>query len=211
MKYQHIKQMQNLADNYIKYKDVASVFTAYGGKWCLSRLSFENIQNLYGYYRRIVKKIETEGEDAFVKEQLHWLGKDDEAEDIIKESMHGRIEKALEYITTRIQGAGTGWMPEELYDKFMNEELLKTSLMTIFKPVYEEYQAVDQNTTGKDMRFTVWNALRQTTTHVTPKHVNFLIERCDFPFRLEEKREEEQGKRVKEYRFVDLKETEDEK
>lgn len=199
VKRQHIKLMQDLFDQYIEYEDVSSAFTVFGGLLYLSMLSFQNIENLSNYYLRMIEKFEAEGEDAFVKEQLHWLGKDREAEDIIKESHKSNIQKALERIVTRIHEAGVEWMPIETYDNFMNEEQLKSDLLTIFKPVYEKRG----NIQGKNMFKTTWNALRKTTSHVRPAHVDCMVEYCGFPFKLEE-----QGKK---YKFVDLKVTEDEK
>lgn len=199
---QHIKLMQDLSDQYIKYEDVSSAFTVFGGQWYLSRLSFQNIENLSNYYLRIIEKFETEGEDAFVKEQLRWLGKEGEAEKIIEESKYSRIEKALERITEKIRESGMKWMPLKVYDDFMNEEPLKSDLKTIFKPIYEEYE-VDDNKLAKDWRKTVWDAITKTTSHITPIHVNGLIKCCGFPFGLEEQKEK-QGKRVRSFRFVDL-------
>lgn len=202
---QHIKLMQKLADQYIKYKDISSVFTVYGGKWYLNRLAFQHIENLHNYYQGIIKRFKAGEEDAFVKEQLRWLGKEDEAEKIIEESKYSRIEKTLEYITTRIREAGMEWMTRDECKKLKNE--IKKELMYILEKVGQKVAGKD----GNSYYDVVHGMLYRTTSYINSDHVEFLNKYCYFPFKLEQQKEEQQGKKVKKYRFVELKTTEDKK
>ena len=201
----HIKLMQDLSDHYINYSDVSSVFTVYGGKWYLNRLSVQNIENLNMYYKRIIEKFEAEGEDAFIREQLCWLGKDDEAENIIKRSRSSKLQMALERITERIQETGMEWMEKEKWKSLKN--VMGQDLMCVFQSLNEETLAEED----KGFEKTVYNAIYRTSTHLTPKHVGFLNKYCGFPFQLEESKREESGKKVPKYKFRNLEEIEEDK
>lgn len=74
MEDQHRMLLQAMFDGYIKYEDLKGVFTVYKGKLYLNMLSFQNIQNLIGYYRKMIDRFDEE-KDAFAREELSWLGK----------------------------------------------------------------------------------------------------------------------------------------
>lgn len=90
----HIILMQMIAEKKIRYEDVASLFCIYNGQYYLNLLSMENLENLNQYYQRIIERYDSEGKDAFVREQLEWLEKtSEEIEEIIKESSISMEEK----------------------------------------------------------------------------------------------------------------------
>lgn len=100
IKKNHIKVMRDIMDGLIRYEDARSVFCTYGGILYVNLLAYQNSRNLYLYYDNIIRKIDEDGDDAFVREQLSWLGlAGEEVNKIILgriEVCRGRVIKAFE-------------------------------------------------------------------------------------------------------------------
>lgn len=96
---QHCKFMHMLANNELRYEDVTKVFRVECGVLVLSLLSFTHLENLRKIYGDILCRFEEDGEDAFIKEQLSWLGKSDlEARKIIEDSKRSQLDQARETV-----------------------------------------------------------------------------------------------------------------
>ncbi len=86
----HIRVMCDLADGRIRYEDVKRVFCTYGEILYVNFLARTNLQNLYNHYENIVKSMSEDGDDAFIREQLSWLGL---AEEEVNEILFGEFDR----------------------------------------------------------------------------------------------------------------------
>lgn len=99
----HIWLMDKIADYKIREEDVFRVFRIENGMFYLSRLAAKNIDNQIVYYNQILSKFETDGEDAFVKEQLRWIGiTGEDANDVINEAKRSEVERCRSVIIKNI-------------------------------------------------------------------------------------------------------------
>lgn len=100
IKENHIRVMRHIAEGRIRYEDARSVFCTYGGILYVNLLAYENLQILYSHYENIIERIDEDGDDAFVKEQLSWLGlTEEEVNDVLRGEIEGcrlRVIKAFE-------------------------------------------------------------------------------------------------------------------
>lgn len=96
----HIRVMRDIAEGRIRYEDARSVFCTYGGMLYANLLAYHNLQILYSHYENIIERIDEDGADAFVKEQLSWLGlTEEEVNDVLRGEIEGcrlRVIKAFE-------------------------------------------------------------------------------------------------------------------
>lgn len=207
IKKQHVKLMRSIADNKFGYRYAFSVLNVYAGTLYLNYLAAQNLENLNLYYQRIIDRFDKEGEDAFVREQLGWLGKSGEADDIIKMSKMRRQQKALNRFVERISTDKMDWMESEVYKVFMNKmsDDLRCILTLAIGKVGEK-EEVDVGDNKTTTYSTVEGAIKRTSSHVTEVHLRFMNKYCGFPFKLESRKSEE--KRTQ-YRFVYLGESEE--
>lgn len=98
------------------------------GNLYISELAKKHIYNLLEYYDSICKLFEKDGEDAFIKEQLRWLGcSEEDIEEKILEWQLNEEEKAIKTINDTIgklvnipiNSERNGRIKEELCDEFL--------------------------------------------------------------------------------------------
>lgn len=100
----HLEMMYKVSNNHIRYDDISRIFYAYKGVWYLSLLARQNVENLSSYYQNIINKFENGDENAFLREQLRWLGKtDDEANKIILSGKESKLEKSRNKVISELE------------------------------------------------------------------------------------------------------------
>ena len=96
---QHCQIMKKMAENELDYKDVMKVFWVYGGILMLNLLAYHHLEILCSYYQRIIECFSTYGDNAFLQEQLKWLGKNQkETDEVINGCMKSRLDEARENV-----------------------------------------------------------------------------------------------------------------
>ncbi len=164
----HIRVMRDLADGRIRYEDVKRVFCTYGEILYVNFLARTNLQNLYNHYENIVKSMSEDGDDAFIREQLSWLGlAEEEVNKIILgqiEVCRGRVIKAFE------EQAKKSSVPK---DDFTNFKLtIKDDLILLLEQVAE-----------KDKKYnTVEEAIKKNERVISSNNMDYLRCNCNIPF-----------------------------
>ena len=170
LKKQNIRLMRDIANQRVKFDYLSKIFNVYCGTLYLNLLAFSNLENLNTYYQRIIDKFDKEGEDAFVREQLHWLDKDAEADKIIEDSKMSRFEKARNRVIEKMMNLVDSEMSiKELtsYTDEMHDDLL----------IVLEY--VDKNDSNY---LKTREAIYKKGTPLSKYSMDFLREKCDIPF-----------------------------
>ena len=186
--YQHRKMMQEIFDGYIKFEDVRHAFTVYDGKFHLSMMSFQHIENLNIYFQDIIRKFEEEGEDAFAREQLRWIGKTGKvAEEIIKKSKQmGEIESRKRIIASLNEIVGKKKLREE-FSKF-TDRIIKDLRTVVAQPV--DFPDEKKRT---NEQFENWNTVKREFTKtgkvISKQSMEFLRTYCRIPFQVETDRQ----------------------
>ncbi len=164
----HIRVMRDLADGRIRYEDVKRVFCTYGEILYVNFLARTNLQNLYNHYENIVKSMSEDGDDAFIREQLSWLGlAEEEVNKIILgqiEVCRGRVIKAFEEQVKKSS------VPK---DDFTNFKLtIKDDLILLLEQVAE-----------KDKKYnTVEKAIKKNERVISSNNMDYLRCNCNIPF-----------------------------
>lgn len=184
---QHEKIMREIYDNYNGYENVRCSFTVYDGKWHLNLLSFENIQKLVCYFNNMIRKFDEEGEDAFAREQLRWLGKTGEtAEDIIRESKLADEKESRKRVTAALREIAGKKMIREEYKK-LTDEMLTDLRVVVAHPV--DFPSEMERT---NEQFEKWNTIKREFSKagkvLSKQSMEFLRTYCRIPFQLDNDR-----------------------
>ena len=160
--------MRDIMNSHIRYDDVRSVFCTYEGILYVNLLAYKNLQNLYSYYENIVERMDEDGDDAFIREQLSWLGlAEEEVNKIILgqiEVCRGRVIKAFEEQVKKSP------VPK---DDFTNFKLtIKDDLILLLEQVAE-----------KDKKYnTVEEAIKKNERVISSNNMDYLRCNCNIPF-----------------------------
>lgn len=115
----HVYLMPRIMNSEKFYRNIRSIFTVIDGVLCLNLLSVQNIENLSLFYNYLIEKFETDGEDAFLKEQLRWLNKtEDEIDKILTEERYGKVEKSRQNIIKAFETIADKDILKEEFIKF---------------------------------------------------------------------------------------------
>lgn len=172
---QHVQVMRKIDDGIYRYGDVKSLFNVYGGTLYLNSLAMKNIENLQAYYSEIIKKFENDETNAFIREQLCWLGKEDEEVDKIIE---GEIKEFYKEVKMKIDARLNKPMLKQEMNDFHKEirikllEILKHECWKIGKNAKEDYE-------------TAYNTLYRSTSCISKKTMSVLSEICDLPYEID--------------------------
>lgn len=168
IKENHIKVMRAIMDGRIRYEDARSVFCTYGGILYVNLLAYKNLQNLYSHYENIVERMDEDGDDAFIREQLSWLGL--EGEEVNKiilgqvEVCRGRVIKAFEEQVEKSP------VPKDDFKIF--KLTIKEDLILLLKQVVE-----------KDKKYNiVAEAIKKNERVISSKNMDYLRCNCNIPF-----------------------------
>ncbi|MCC8051424.1 MAG: DEAD/DEAH box helicase family protein [Clostridiales bacterium] len=186
----HCELMRKLAEHTYRYEDVSKLFYVYQGTFLLNKLSAQNLLNLSSYYDSMIKKFGTSPETidkyAFIREQMHWLGKTDfEAEMIIEEFAKSEWDKAWKCIDDVLKGLVEKNMSVDENKEWKNDNgEFQKSLIILMNEV-ENRKTIDDGDKSKIK--TIVGVATKTSNALTKPCVDFLRKYCDLPYGLEVK------------------------
>lgn len=174
--HQHILTMQKIANKEVNLEDAASLFLVFNGNLYLNMLSIKNFDKLNLHYQKILEHFEGEGTDAFVREQLTWLGKTpEEMDEIIKDSKITKEEKNYSFVMEKLQ---------EIVDVSKEEKEAIDFKKGIADKLLVLVEAVDESISERN---TVINAIKKNDRPLSKKNMDFLREYCNLPFSMDAK------------------------
>ncbi len=184
---QHKKMMQKISDGHLSYEDVRHIFTVYDGKWYLNSLAQRHIENLICYYRGVISKFETEGDDAFAREQLSWLGRTGKiAHEIINESKLTEESESRSRVIEELNNIVGKKMVREEYQNFVDGILTDLRVLAAH-PI--DFPGEQERT---NEQFEKWNTIKRefnkTGKVLSKQSMEFLRIYCRIPFRLDNDR-----------------------
>ena len=171
---QHCATMQKIFNREINFKEAVKIFLQYRGCIYLNLLAMKNLDNLNIYYQNVLERFDAEGEEAFVKEQLEWLGKTAEEIDmIIENSSMTTKEKYRECVLEKIN---------EILDKPKEKDKIIAFKKEISDKLRYLVEAVEEE---NPERKKVIDSIRRNERPLSKKDMEFLNQYCDLPFRIE--------------------------
>ncbi|MDD7637866.1 MAG: DEAD/DEAH box helicase family protein [Clostridiales bacterium] len=172
----HCKLMSKMADNELDYADVMKVFRVYEGVLLLNLVAFEHLEHLRDCYIKTMKRFDEEGEDAFVKEQLEWLGKTTiEVEKIVNDSKYSQLEKDRERVIEAIRQKID--KPMDMYTIAM----FKMSIREELKRLVEEIECDEKK------KKALKDDLGKTKRPLSAPQMKLLKEYCGIPYEIKVK------------------------
>lgn len=176
---QHIVLLNRLLNEENMYEKIKAAFYAKDGILYLNLLSVYQMDNLKGFYKQMIDKFEEEGEDAFLREQLRWLGKSEkEIEDMIAQS---RITEE-----TRIRKEVC-----EKIDNIVDTPMNKAEAIDFKNMVRDDLISLVHFCQGSSDKDSVENNLKKNERPISDKNMNYLRENCMLPYRVEKSNENE--------------------
>lgn len=184
---QHKKMMQKISDGHLGYEDVRHIFTVYDGKWYLNSLAVRHIEYLICYYRDVVSKFETEGDDAFAREQLSWLGRTGKiADEIINESKLTEESESRSRVIEALNNIVGKKMVRQEYQNFIDGILTDLRVLAA-QPI--DFPGELERT---NEQFEKWNTIKRefnkTGKVLSKQSMEFLRIYCRIPFRVDNDR-----------------------
>lgn len=174
------------------YDKLKSAFYAYNGCLCLNQLSLYQMDKLKSFYDQMLTKFDNEGEDAFVKEQLRWLGKkEDEIEGIISENKITAEERSRKEICRLF---------EEIIDKPLKEE----DAIEFKKKVREDLLVLIQSCEKGKEKQTVEGSLKRVDRPISAKNMKFFKENCKLSYIMEVESSKEDSETYYTLRHADV-------
>lgn len=172
---QHKMLMKDIMDGKIKFEDVRASFWACAGTLYLNFLSFKNLENINKYYVELLSEFDKYGEDAFVREQLRWLGiVDEDAQRIIGESKISRLQKAKQKVIDAFN---------ENVDKKMDMKANRELKNRIRGELQILVEGIDDNNADKKKYL---DAIKKNDRVISKFLMRFLSDYCDIPFEMSE-------------------------
>lgn len=178
--------IDRIARNEIRLEDVFKVFRIEQGILFLSSLAFRNITNQICYYNDIIEKFKKEGKDAFVKEQLKWLGITGEgANSIINNSRLIEQERCRTIILEEIEKLFEDGKDSREMSKDESIEW-KGTIRSEFKTLAESLEwkkgMPENENVFKDRKVHVINNLKRSNRHITDDFMEFFKMYDNFPY-----------------------------
>ena len=168
---QHQILMSKLMNNKVAYDDIRTLFLAVDGFFVLNMLSFENLKNLDKYYVELFNKFDKYGDDAYVREQLSWLGKsEDEIDKIISDANKSSYELSREKVIQELERVCDVRMSREEFTDFKNE--IANHLEVLVKCMAKDDKKYD----------TYINICTRTDRTITDEFMKCLKTYCNIPF-----------------------------
>ncbi len=176
---QHCKFIRNIFRNIIRFEDASRIFLVYEGMLYINLLAFEHLENLSQYYYRIIRRFDEEDEDAFLREQLGWLGiVDAEIERIILDSKLSQLSKDRRTVV-------------EAFNQILNQSMNRDEAIEFKKTICEELVRLAEAAECDDKkRRNTATTFSKNDRPISEKSMKFLEEFCDIPFILERKKGE---------------------
>lgn len=169
--------MNDIMNERIKFEDVKKLFLAYNGMFYLNRLSVKNLENLDTFYLKIIKRFDEEGENAFLREQLEWVGKTpEEIDDIIKNSSISTLEKYHNDADKKIR-------------IFLNKKMTKSENIDLKTKIKKEilyildHLAYTEEIDSERKKYR--DLFYKNDREISKPSMNFLREYCGFPYEMQ--------------------------
>lgn len=184
IKKNHIKVMRDIASNRIKYEDARRAFCVYGGTVYLNLLAYQNLKNLNLYYQEIIERLTQSGGDAFLREQLSWLGFGEEK---VTGILLGEVERSRARVIKAFE--------EQLKTLDLSKDKFIDFKLTIRSDLLVLLQSIDNNTEGWK---TAYKAIYSPDRPLTPNAMKFLNKHCKVPYAVKQKQSKYTVERVEE-------------
>lgn len=163
------------------YDKLKVAFYAYKGCLCLNQLSLCQMDKLKNFYDQMVMKFDEEGEDAFIREQLRWLGKQDcEIEGIISEDRKTAEEKSRDKVC-------------RLFDEILDQAMPENAVVEFKKKVKDDLLVLLQSCEECKDKQTVVNSIRKSDRVISAKNVKYLRDNCKLSYVMDVKSNTEDG------------------
>lgn len=160
---------------------VKALFYARNGILQLNPLSVCQMDHLKQFYNQIMDKFELEGEDAFVREQLRWLGKkEQEIENIISENKVTAEERSRKEVC-------------RLFEEVIDKPLKEKDAIVFKGKVRENLLVLIQSCEESKEKQTVENSLKKLDRPISGKNMMFFKLNCKLPYTMKVESSNEDG------------------
>lgn len=168
---QHKKYLNDLMKDKGGLDDLRTIFMSLDGVLILNKLSVKNLQKLDQYYIKLKKKFEKYGEDAFLREQLLWLGKtDEEIEIIISDANKSKYDLSRERVIRELN---------RICDKNMSQDEFLAFKNSISSDLVELVEYVGK----ENSQYKSYISLcKKNERPISSKFMEYLRINCDIPF-----------------------------
>lgn len=170
--FMHNEIMRDLREYMVDYDTVSSLCYIANGQFYFSRLAYEQMQLQVDYYSRMYKAMQ-EDPNAFIKEQLSWINKSNDFENIIMDE----FEKAKNKLEQNIGAFFSGEIREE--DSVFDMEQFEKDNRAAYKVL------IDNLDVEEDERQTMWDSVYKTGRSMSVDKFNRLAEKCELKYRME--------------------------
>ena len=173
------------------YSYVRNLCFVWGNDLRLNNLAFEQCKYLKEFYQQIIKKFEEEGPNAFIREQLTWLGKD---EDYICEIIQGQKDRLKKEICEEIDKYVGKKMSKE--DNLYLRESIRRPIKSLLEILVED-NSIDA-TLKKDCKTNMQELGKASISHnnnsqsvrqLACEKFNGIVEILDLKYKMEGKNE----------------------
>lgn len=179
--WQHVLLLHRLLNEEKIYDKIRMAFYSKDGLLLLNSLSVKNMDTLKEFYNSAIAKFEREGEDAFVREQLRWLGKgDEEIEEMIAQS------KITE--ETRIRQEVC-----DMINDIIDDQMTKAKAIDFKNRISDKLLSLIRFCQDSNEKGTVEKSLKKNDRPISDKNMDYLRENCDLPYVMDVKRNKDDG------------------
>lgn len=169
--YQHQIWLKKLMNNEVSFDNIKAIFFAVNGVLVLNMLSLRNIENLNQYYVELLKKFDKHEEDAFLREQLSWLGKtEDEIERLLSDAYKDKYELSREKVINELGAVCDMTMSREEFIALKNR--IATDLEELVEYVGKEHS---------DYKKYI-DLCKKNERAISDKFMDYLRVNCNIPF-----------------------------
>lgn len=170
---QHAWLLKRLLDEENVYDKVKVAFYASNGWLLLNFLSVAQIDKLKVFYNDVIENFSSEGEDAFVKEQLRWLGKgEEEIEDMIAQS------RVTEEARLREEVCG-------MINDIIDDQMTKMEAIDFKNRIKDKLLSLVRFCQDSNEKNIVEKSLKKNDRPISDKNMEFLRKNCNLPYKVE--------------------------
>lgn len=171
--WQHVLLLHRLLNEENIYDKIRMAFYAKEGLLLLNPLSVRNMDMLKEFYNNIIAKFERGEEDAFVREQLRWLGKGEkEIEEMIAQS------KITE--ETRIRQKVC-----DMINNIIDDQMTKAEAIDFKNRIKDKLLLLVRFCQDSDEKDIVEKSLKKNDRPISDKNMEFLHKNCNLPYKVE--------------------------
>lgn len=178
---QHLLLFKEMMNNANTLEAVKATYFWFNNILMPNILSLRNLENMISFYAEVIDEFDTQGELAFLKRQLSWLGiKCEEAEKLIKEELSNREESSRNKIINEFDKLAVELNNEikawgDIQEKLI---LIKDSNRRDFFNVLNQ----------KDENYnTYYEIVKKNKAKCSKNFIKHLAQFCDIPFTVEKK------------------------